>query len=104
MTEEKFWLMKSEPEAYSIDTLKKDGVTLWDGIRNYQARNFMRNMNNSEEFKPSLKQINEDIRPTWEDIKKQSEILVNKLGCPRSFVGGMLHAIASDFSDMKTWE
>ena len=33
-------------------------------------------MNDSEEFKPSLKQINEDIRPTWEDIKKQSEVLV----------------------------
>ena len=44
MTEENFWLMKSEPEAYSIDTLKSDGVTLWDGIRNYQARNFMRKM------------------------------------------------------------
>ena len=36
--------MKSEPDAYSIDSLKKDGVTLWDGIRNYQARNFMRKM------------------------------------------------------------
>ena len=44
MTEEKFWLMKSEPDAYSIDSLKSDGVTLWDGIRNYQARNFMRKM------------------------------------------------------------
>ena len=44
MTEENFWLMKSEPDAYSIDTLKKEGVTLWDGIRNYQARNFMRKM------------------------------------------------------------
>ena len=44
MTEENFWLMKSEPDAYSIDTLKNDGVTLWDGIRNYQARNFMRKM------------------------------------------------------------
>ena len=44
MTKENFWLMKSEPDAYSIDTLKKDGVTLWDGIRNYQARNFMRKM------------------------------------------------------------
>ena len=42
--EPSYWLMKSEPEAYSIDTLKKDGVTLWDGIRNYQARNFMRRM------------------------------------------------------------
>ena len=45
MNEENFWLMKSEPDAYSIDTLKNDGVTLWDGIRNYQARNFMRKMN-----------------------------------------------------------
>ena len=44
MTEENFWLMKSEPDAYSIDTLETDGVTLWDGIRNYQARNFMRKM------------------------------------------------------------
>ena len=42
--EPSYWLMKSEPDAYSIDTLKSDGVTLWDGIRNYQARNFMRNM------------------------------------------------------------
>ena len=39
--EPSYWLMKSEPDAYSIDTLKNDGVTLWDGIRNYQARNFM---------------------------------------------------------------
>ena len=44
MTEPNYWLMKSEPDAYSIDTLKKDEVTLWDGIRNYQARNFMRKM------------------------------------------------------------
>ena len=44
MTQENFWLMKSEPDAYGIDNLKKDGVTLWDGIRNYQARNFMRKM------------------------------------------------------------
>ena len=36
--------MKSEPDAYSIDSLKNDNVTLWDGIRNYQARNFMRKM------------------------------------------------------------
>ena len=42
--EPSYWLMKSEPDAYSIDTLKRDGVTLWDGIRNYQARNFMRKM------------------------------------------------------------
>ena len=38
----RFWLMKSEPESYSIDDLKRDGKTSWDGVRNYQARNFMR--------------------------------------------------------------
>ena len=48
MTEINYWLMKSEPYAYSIDTLKKDGITLWDGIRNYQARNFMRKMNKGD--------------------------------------------------------
>jgi predicted RNA-binding protein with PUA-like domain len=36
------WLMKSEPDAYSIDELEKDGREMWDGIRNYQARNMMR--------------------------------------------------------------
>ena len=36
------WLMKSEPDAYSIDDLERDGREMWDGIRNYQARNMMR--------------------------------------------------------------
>lgn len=35
----KYWLIKSEPGVYSIDQLEKDGFTIWDGIRNYQARN-----------------------------------------------------------------
>ena len=39
-----YWLMKSEPDAYSISDLKNEVETLWDGIRNYQARNFMRSM------------------------------------------------------------
>lgn len=38
----KYWLMKTEPEAYSIDNLQSDKKTPWDGIRNYQVRNFMR--------------------------------------------------------------
>lgn len=37
----KYWLLKSEPTAYSIDDLKRDKTTLWEGVRNYQARNFM---------------------------------------------------------------
>lgn len=35
------WLMKSEPDVYSIDSLAKDKKTWWEGVRNYQARNFM---------------------------------------------------------------
>lgn len=38
----KFWLMKSEPETYSIQDLERDRRTPWDGVRNYQARNWMR--------------------------------------------------------------
>lgn len=37
----KYWLMKSEPDVFSIDHLKKDSTTWWEGVRNYQARNYM---------------------------------------------------------------
>ncbi len=40
----RYWLMKSEPDAFSIDDLKKVGVEPWNGVRNYQARNHMRQM------------------------------------------------------------
>ena len=39
-----YWLMKSEPGAYSWDHLLKDGSTHWDGVRNYQAANNMKKM------------------------------------------------------------
>jgi predicted RNA-binding protein with PUA-like domain len=38
----RYWLMKCEPGAYTIDDLQRDGRTSWEGVRNYQARNFMR--------------------------------------------------------------
>ena len=38
----RYWLMKVEPSAYSIDDLARDGTTSWEGVRNYQARNFLR--------------------------------------------------------------
>ena len=44
MTKASYWLMKSEPNVYGIEHLKNERTTLWDGIRNYQARNFMRQM------------------------------------------------------------
>ena len=38
----KYWLIKSEPGVFSIDDLSKSKTTYWDGVRNYQARNFIR--------------------------------------------------------------
>jgi len=38
----RYWLMKCEPDAYTIDDLQRDRQTSWEGVRNYQARNFMR--------------------------------------------------------------
>jgi predicted RNA-binding protein with PUA-like domain len=40
--ERRYWLMKSEPDVYSLEDLEHDGSTYWEGVRNYQARNFMR--------------------------------------------------------------
>jgi predicted RNA-binding protein with PUA-like domain len=42
MALKKFWLMKTEPESFSIKDLKKKEIEHWDGIRNYQSRNFIR--------------------------------------------------------------
>lgn len=39
-----YWLLKSEPDVYSIDDLIKEGEGVWDGVRNYQARNNLRAM------------------------------------------------------------
>lgn len=39
-----YWLLKTEPESYSIDDLKNQKVGRWDGVRNFQARNFLRSM------------------------------------------------------------
>jgi predicted RNA-binding protein with PUA-like domain len=45
----RYWLMKSEPEVYSIDDLARDGSTAWTGVRNFKARNNMRAMSVGDE-------------------------------------------------------
>jgi predicted RNA-binding protein with PUA-like domain len=44
-----YWLLKSEPDVYSIEDLARDGSTYWDGVRNYKARNNMRAMHVGDE-------------------------------------------------------
>jgi predicted RNA-binding protein with PUA-like domain len=43
-----YWLVKSEPEKYSWEKLNKEGRTFWDGVRNYQARNNLREMKEAD--------------------------------------------------------
>lgn len=45
-----YWLMKSEPDEFSIGDLQKKGTARWDGVRNYQARNFLREMAEDDQF------------------------------------------------------
>ena len=44
MATKTYWLMKSEPDVYSIDDLKKEKQAYWEGVRNFKARNNMREM------------------------------------------------------------
>ncbi len=39
-----YWLLKTEPDCYAWSQMQKDGHTFWDGVHNYQARNFLRMM------------------------------------------------------------
>ncbi|PNW65428.1 UNVERIFIED_CONTAM: EVE domain-containing protein, partial [Euhalothece sp. KZN 001] len=43
-----YWLLKSEPNDYSINDLEREKTVIWDGVRNYQARNFLREMQSSD--------------------------------------------------------
>jgi predicted RNA-binding protein with PUA-like domain len=45
-----YWLVKSEPFKYSWEQFEKDGRTLWDGVRNYAARNNLRSMKEGDEL------------------------------------------------------
>ena len=74
----KHWLMKVEPGAYDIDRLERDGTTSWEGVRNYQARNYMREMEVGDKVlfyasnaKPSgvtgLAEVSEAARPEAAD-------------------------------------
>ena len=74
----KYWLMKVEPSAYDIGRLQRDGSTSWEGVRNYLARNYMREMKAGDKVlfyasnaKPSgvtgLAEVSVEARPEPED-------------------------------------
>ncbi|QNO15594.1 EVE domain-containing protein [Alkalicella caledoniensis] len=44
----KYWLLKTEPDDYSLDDLKAEGVGMWDGVRNFKAAKYMKEMNEGD--------------------------------------------------------
>ena|SRR5690625_4754911 len=75
-----YWLVKQEPEDYSWDDFVRDGKTVWDGVRNYQARNNLRNMKTGDRvfFYHSVKSreivgIAEVIREAFQDPTTDDE-------------------------------
>ena len=70
-----YWLMKSEPDEFSIKDLQKIGEARWDGVRNYQARNFIRAMAEGDAFffyhsscpEPGLAGIGRIVRAAYPD-------------------------------------
>lgn len=70
-----YWLMKSEPDELSIQSLATLGQTRWDGVRNYQARNFMRTMAVGDQF------------------------FFYHSSCPEPGIAGIGRIVASDYPD-----
>lgn len=69
-----YWLMKTEPGTYSWDDLVKKGSDMWDGVRNYQARNNLRKMKNGDKVfiyhsgsEPGIIGLAEVIRENYPD-------------------------------------
>jgi predicted RNA-binding protein with PUA-like domain len=79
----KYWLMKSEPESFSFDDLMASpgATTCWDGVRNYQARNFMR-----------------------DDMKKEDFVLFYHSSCEEPGVVGVAEVSREAYPDPSAWD
>lgn len=91
-----YWLLRSEPDAYSWDDLVRDGATEWNGVRNYTARNFLKDMqpgdraffyhSNTEKAVVGVMEITRAWQPDGDDGKWASVAVkpVEKLARPVS--------------------
>lgn len=77
----KYWLMKSEPDAFSIDDLKTVGTEHWDGVRNYQARNMMR-----------------------DDMKVGDKVFFYHSSCKQVGVVGVMTVSQEGYPDFTSWD
>ena len=90
----RYWLLRSEPDAYGWDNLVHDGATEWNGVRNYTARNFLKEMqpgdqalfyhSNTEKAAVGIMEITRAWQPDGDDGKWASVAVkpVRKLAKP----------------------
>lgn len=76
MARKRYWLMKTEPDTFSIDDLARVGVEPWNGVRNYQARNFMR-----------------------DDMHTGDGVLIYHSSCPEPGVAGVAQVASAAYPD-----
>ena len=79
--EKRYWLFKTEPESYSWDDLVDDGVAEWDGVRNFQARAYLR-----------------------DDIKEGDAVLVYHSGAKAKAVVGTAVVVRGGYPDFTAWD
>lgn len=79
-----YWLLKSEPHDYSIDDMEREHTVVWDGVRNYQARNFMKQMQNGDQAffyasgkNPAIVGVITVVKPAYPDPADPRFVLVD---------------------------
>lgn len=77
----KYWIFKSEPSTYSIDDMMRDVTTYWNGVRNYQARNFLR-----------------------DDVKIGDQVLFYHSSCEVPAVVGLCEVVKNGYPDFTAFE
>jgi predicted RNA-binding protein with PUA-like domain len=77
----RYWLLKSEPSVYGIEDLERDGVSGWEGVRNYQARNFIR-----------------------DDMREGDGVLFYHSSCDRIGVAGLARIARAGYPDPTQFE
>lgn len=80
----KYWLIKSDPDTYSWDDQVKAGIEPWDGVRNFQARNFMKEMKVGDIalfyrsiVKPAVEGVVEIVKEHYPDPKDERFVVVD---------------------------
>ncbi|MHC4959167.1 MAG: EVE domain-containing protein [Planctomycetota bacterium] len=94
----RYWLFKSEPDVYSLADLKRDKKTYWEGVRNYQARNFLR-----DDIKPGDEVLYYHSRVKPMAVVGTAKVTKGGYPDPEQFVRGSKYYDAASKKDDPRW-